>query len=328
MTPTVPVHIRCAKGLAWFATCLLMLMVAPPLHAQTCTVTMGGVDFGTVDTVSGNPTDYGSSMSIACTGYATPSVRLCVSLGAPNGNWDMRYMTGPASNRLNYNLYKDASRTSVWTSVFDPQPRPVILDLPTNGGAASATVPYYGRVAGGQTSAPAGSYSNYFSTNDTMVQAGGYSGTPPVCTTSGPPQTQRYSFTLLATVATYCTVSASNIDFGQQGFLNNTVNATGVISSTCTNGSNYTLSLNAGAGAGATFAQRRMTRSGGTETLAYGLYRDSGRTQVWGDGSGGSGTVPVTGTGTAQTSTVYAALPAQSVTPGTYVDTITVTVTF
>ncbi|MFE0499554.1 spore coat protein U domain-containing protein [Lysobacter soli] len=327
MRPTVPSLTRRAMGLACIATYLLM--VAAPLRAQTCTATMGGLDFGTVDTVSGSPTDYSSSMSITCTGYATPNIRVCLSLGAPSGIWDPRHMTGPASNRLNYNLYQDASRTTVWTSVFDPQPRPVALDLPTNGGAASATVPYYGRVPGGQTNAPAGSYSNYFSTDDTLVQAGGYTGAPPACTTSSPPQTQRFSFTLLATVATYCTVSASNVDFGQQGFLNTPVNATGVITSTCTKGSNYTLSLNAGSGTGATFGQRRMTRSGGADTLVYALYRDSGRTQIWGDGSGGSSTVSGTGSGAAQTATVYAALPVQD-TPaaGSYADTITVTVTF
>jgi spore coat protein U-like protein len=105
------------------------------------------------------------------------------------------------------------------------------------------------------------------------------------------------------------------------------INATGLISTTCTYGTNYALSLNVGQGAGATFSTRRMTGSSGT--LGYNLYRDSTRTQAWGDGSAGSTTVSSTGNGTVQTSTVYATLPVQALPrPGAYADTITVTVTY
>ncbi|HEY1141231.1 MAG TPA: spore coat protein U domain-containing protein [Lysobacter sp.] len=330
-------HMQGARGsirwasfaLTWLAVGLWIATFAAPVRAQTCTATMGNVAFGNVDTISGSPTDLSGTIDINCTGYATPSVRVCVSLGDPAGAWDPRQLTGPSSNKLAYNLYKDATRSTVWGSVYDPQMRVMVLDLPVSGGAASSSAMWYGRVSGGQSGVPAGSYSTNFTTSDTLVQAGGYSGSPPACTTSSPPQTQRFSFIVSATVAANCTISTTNVDFGQSGLLASPVNATGVVSTTCTKGSNFTLALNAGSGAGATLAQRRMTRSGGGETLTYALYTDSGRTQVWGDGTGGSSTLANTGTGAIQTSTIYGTLPVQAAPPpGSYVDTVTVTVTF
>ena len=65
-----------------------------------------------------------------------------------------------------------------------------------------------------------------------------------------------------------------------------------------------------------------------SEQVTYGLYQDSGRTQVWGD-SAGTNTAAGTGSGLAQTFSVYGRVPAQSTpSPGTYVDTVVVTVSY
>ncbi|MEF9387891.1 spore coat protein U domain-containing protein [Ralstonia solanacearum species complex bacterium KE056] len=74
---------------------------------------------------------------------------------------------------------------------------------------------------------------------------------------------------------------------------------------------------------------RLLTRSGDTQTVGYNLYTSSAYTTAWGDGSGSSSTVAGTGTGLAQSTTVFGRLPAQT-TPqaGTYTDTIIVTVTY
>jgi spore coat protein U-like protein len=73
------------------------------------------------------------------------------------------------------------------------------------------------------------------------------------------------------------------------------------------------------------------TIANGGNTLNYNLYRDSARSQVWGDGSGSTFTVTGTGSGllTASTLTVYGDIAAaQDKPPGTYTSTITVTVTY
>lgn len=63
-------------------------------------------------------------------------------------------------------------------------------------------------------------------------------------------------------------------------------------------------------------------------TIGYALYRDSGRTQNWGE-TVGTDTVAGTGDGNVQAITVYGRVPAQA-TPGvgTYTDSVTVTVTY
>ena len=83
-------------------------------------------------------------------------------------------------------------------------------------------------------------------------------------------------------------------------------------------------------GSGTSYASRRMVN--GSQQLFYNLYRDAGRTIIWGDGSGGTQaffisnpqpnnqdiSVPIFGR----------IPPAQNVGVGSYSDTITVTLNF
>lgn len=306
---------------------VLLTAASADAFAQTCSVAMQDVLFGNIDVTSGQPSDVNGSMTISCSGWSTPYIRICINLGWPDGGVDNRAMTGPASTRLRYEIYSDPGRTTAWYASYESGHRVVSPDVALSNGAGSVTVPYYARVFNGQSASPTGDYATFYSSGAENIKVYGYTTTPPACGTIS--DTATYPFYVRATVVPNCNVSASNIDFGQSGFIDSPVSATGLITSTCTKNSPYALALSAGTGAGATAAQRRMTRSGGSETLAYTLYRDSGRTQVWGDGTGGSGTVSNTGTGAVQTTTVYATLPVQNAPPaGSYVDTIIVTVTF
>ncbi len=79
-----------------------------------------------------------------------------------------------------------------------------------------------------------------------------------------------------------------------------------------------------------TFNPRRMRQAGGQETLAYNLYVDPAGTQVWGDGSGGTLTLNENvQAGRPWRVTIYARIPpGQDVTPGTYTDTLSITIDF
>lgn len=87
-------------------------------------------------------------------------------------------------------------------------------------------------------------------------------------------------------------------------------------------------------GGGASYGARRL--ASGANLLAYNLYTDNSRLTVWGDGSGGSSPVEssllldLLGLAPPRTHTVYGRVPAgqSSAVPGSYVDTITVTVTY
>lgn len=140
--------------------------------------------------------------------------------------------------------------------------------------------------------------------------------------------TTNTTFTVNATVLAACTMSATNMDFGNYDANAATpTDTTSSLSVLCTNGQAYVVSLDAGSTAGNTMAARYMTD--GSESLAYGLYTNPGRTVVWGDGTSGTGTVAGTGNGTSQAITVYGRIPiSQLVGQGSYSDTITATVTY
>jgi spore coat protein U-like protein len=135
------------------------------------------------------------------------------------------------------------------------------------------------------------------------------------------------NFQVRITIQESCIVASTNsLDFGSQNILAANVDQTTTLSVQCTPSTAYDIGLNAGTGVGATIAVRKMTGAGGT--VDYSLYQDAPRAILWGD-SVGTNTVSGTGNGAAQSYTVYGRVPPQT-TPaaGSYLDTITVTVTY
>jgi len=135
------------------------------------------------------------------------------------------------------------------------------------------------------------------------------------------------TFTTQITLSATCVInSASTLNFGNQGVLAANVDQTSTIQVACTDTTPYNIGLDAGTGSGATVATRKMTSGGAT--VSYSLYSDSAHTTVWG-ATIGTDTVAATGNGTGQNYTIYGRVPPQTTpAPGTYSDTITVTVTY
>ena len=138
-----------------------------------------------------------------------------------------------------------------------------------------------------------------------------------------------------------CSVAAVGVNFGAYDPLLATPDdSSGRVSVTCSNvpntGANtvnYTVALSQGTAGN--FAPRRL--ASGAARLDYNLFRDAGRTQVWGNGTSGSflisGTMrvgPGQGNGTrTNTHDIFGRIPAQQDTAtGAYADTIVVTLTF
>ncbi len=129
-------------------------------------------------------------------------------------------------------------------------------------------------------------------------------------------------FNAQITIQAQCVVSSPNtLDFGSSGLLNGNVDAQMNFTVECTNGTAYTIAMNDGANAAGT--QNRMANGG--QFVNYELYTDSNRTTVWDSTS----TVSGTGTGDPITHTVFGRVPAQTTpAPGTYTDTVTITVSY
>lgn len=91
-----------------------------------------------------------------------------------------------------------------------------------------------------------------------------------------------------------CTITANGVAFGVYNPTSAAnVDTVGSVDFVCDGKFNGTLKLGVGAGIGASFAGgRKMTRVGGS-TLLYNLYANATRTQVFGDGTGGSVTLNI-----------------------------------
>ena len=128
------------------------------------------------------------------------------------------------------------------------------------------------------------------------------------------------------------TIDATDLAFGNYAPLSGSVtDSTSTISisarlllSLLPTAVSYTLGLSTGAG---TVAQRKLTLTTGTNTLNYNLYTDSMRSTVWGASSVSGSTSGITGNAS---NTVYGRIAASQTTavPGSYADTIVVTITF
>lgn len=93
----------------------------------------------------------------------------------------------------------------------------------------------------------------------------------------------------------------------------------------CSTGTSYSIAMDGGANPSG--SQRRMQSSG--EFVEYNLYQDSARAVPWGDGGGTGQVLAGTGTGSSEEIIVYGRVPAQTTpSPGTYLDTVQVTVSW
>lgn len=140
------------------------------------------------------------------------------------------------------------------------------------------------------------------------------------------------SFQVSATVISSCSVAGTTLNFGTAlDPLNSAVpvDATSTLTVQCTNTTPYTLALSAGinAGGASVFGSRAMKN--GARSLPYQLYLDVARASVWGDGTASSLTQSGVGTGASQSVTIYGRLPSLTgIVPGSYTDTVTVTISY
>jgi spore coat protein U-like protein len=137
--------------------------------------------------------------------------------------------------------------------------------------------------------------------------------------------------------AASCTITSPTLNFGSYDpLLATNDDSTAVVRVSCSRTIlpretvNYSLTSSIGNGPG--YAARRMVS--GVEILNYNVYRNAARTQIWGNGTGGSFTI--TGSFNLNSAatrnrnhTLYGRIPPlQNSAAGAYSDTLVVTLTF
>jgi spore coat protein U-like protein len=301
--------------------CALFLL-AQTLSAQAqCALGATTIPFGSVDLISGSTATATGTVSINCPGGfgSFPFLWLCTSIGVGVNSVSVNNRTMKSgSNTLAYQLYTDSGFTTIYQ--YTPSNQYSAPYNNTTGGTSNS--PVYGKLLAGQTSPP-GTYTDTYSTAAQAQVAGNVATTlPGTCSGSN----AALSVSVTATVVANCSLSVVDLNFGSISTLASNADTTGSVTITCTNTTPYNIGLSAGTGTGATVAARKMTK--GASTITYSLYKDATRTTVWGN-TVGTNTSAGTGTGTAQTSTVYGRAPPQSIpAAGTYSDTVIVTATF
>lgn len=326
----------------WLLWLLMGLLAVVPgrADAQSCAATASPMDFGNVRPIRLTAVDASGSISVSCTWpliSLAPNVRVCLNLGPGTGSSSggVRYLVNGA-NTMRYNLYQDAARSQVWGSVYGGgsyNPITFVLSKPLLGLTASRNLTYYGRLEPNQPDvALAGGVTTEYASAFQGIHAGlavrFFALLDPGCAEIASPDSS-FPFQVTARAANDCIISASDMRFTTTGLLKTDQDATTSLNIRCTNGNPYRISLSAGSSGN--LLARRMQRSGGAgaATVDYQLYTTAARTTVWGDGTAGTGTATGTGTGQPQAVTVFGRVPAQSTPPpGTYRDTIIVTIAF
>src|SRR5262249_18895039 len=300
-----------------------------PAQAFSCTFSITNLDFGNIDLTANTTFDTTGTLSINCAGGGQGDVvRICPNINAGTGGTttgNPRFLLN-GTTKLNFNLYQDSARTTVWGSYlwsFPSFTAPTISLTLGAGGSASTTATIFGRISAGQQTLAPGTYTSSFSGTNTQIA---YDITTDNCATIGNKNATSTPFTVTATYPATCSVSTATLNFGSQGMLTAKVDASSKLTATCSSTTTYTIALNGG-NAGATDpTQRKMSKA--TEQITYGLYRDSARSQAWGSTTG-TNTASGTGSGLGQSFTVFGRVPAQTTpSPGTYSDTIIATLTF
>jgi spore coat protein U-like protein len=289
----------------------LALFLDAPARADTTSCSAfstTGITFSPYDSVSKAAVVGTGTITFTCTGTGTTTMNFALS-GGYNGQCSPRVMFEQGNlasgNYLSYDVFKDSSRTSAWCTGGSRYDFP--LDYST-GPVQTRTITLYGRVSAGQTPA----YASYSDTLSMDLKQGGQ-----VFRTIAVP--------INGSVAPTCALSAGTLAFGAYSPASRQ-DASASVSVNCTNTAPYQVSL--GGGQNLDGGVRRLAGPGGS-FLSYGLYNDSARSAAWGDGTSLGAKRTGTGTGNAQSLTVYGRIPAgQYSAPGAYSDSVVVTVEY
>lgn len=137
--PVTRLHLRAAVLAAG-----LIAVSATPASAAVCILSSTGVAFGNYNTLTSSALDGAGDISVSCDVLSSVTVKL----SAGSGTIEQRVMTAGTA-QLNYNLYTDSGRTTVWGDG--------ITGSTVSATGVLITFPVYGRIPALQN-VVAGSY--------------------------------------------------------------------------------------------------------------------------------------------------------------------------
>lgn len=133
------------------------LLTLPAARAQvSCDLQVPAMSFGSIDILGEMPVDRSlGSIEVICrnTGIVDVVVMMRTAVSAGSGGSDSRRrMPGPGGSSLEYNLFRDASRTQLWRTSGDAA---VAISMGAKQ-QASLQLPVFGRLFGPRDARPGG----------------------------------------------------------------------------------------------------------------------------------------------------------------------------
>jgi spore coat protein U-like protein len=292
-----------------------VLLFARAAHAGNCTFTSPGpstLDFGTYQPFSSSPLQQLMSFTVNCVPPETVTVQF--STGGSAG-FDPRQMAFGA-NGLSYNIYRNAGRTEILGNgsggTFTLSKTMALADR-------DLIVNVYGQIPINQD-VPASSPSLYIDQiTVTIIWSGGS-------------KSDTRTFQVQARVDPECIVATAPLAFGSYDPVSanatTPLDGTGTVNVYCTPGTAATVLLDLGSNAS---GSTRQMLGPSANLLQYEIYRNAGRTLIWGS------TIPTANSGTSTSIntainngfSAYGRIPAgQDVIFGNYSDSVLVTVNY
>jgi len=318
---------RHLSGLAATLTLLLVLMVPYTATAQTCTASGPTLLLGTVNPYANTTTTTSGNGSFTCTNPTAAAVSGygCVSIGTGTGGTSATNRTLVLNtSTIPIQITSGGASSQIGNGTSFPMYGPIAITIPANGNT-NGTFPLVVTMPPPSPAPPPGSYTSSFAGTDAQfIYYTAAAGTTCATLNAGTHLTTQANFSVSATIATQCKVSASSMAFPITSVLKVAVNATATVSITCNVATPVTIGLDNGAtGTGPT---TRKMKSGTTNAITYGIYRDAAATLPWGNTAGTNTASFGSGTGTV---TAYGQVPAQtSPPPGSYSDIVNVVITY
>jgi len=141
-----------------FLPVLLLLLVSAGDAVAACNVSATGISFGPYDVFAPSPLDSTGSVSVSCD--ELPPADVVIEIGPSPGSGgfsprQMRHLSLP--DRLSYNLFTDASRSSVWGDGTAGTQTVFLKNVKRQKPPVMTTI--YGRIPPGQN-VPVGAYTD------------------------------------------------------------------------------------------------------------------------------------------------------------------------
>lgn len=314
---------------------LLLTTLAAPALAQTCQVSnTPTLDFGTTSPTAN--TDAQTTVTLSCQGPPTFSAQITacifIDLGSPGGMAPRRMSNG-AGALMNYDLYSNPARTQLLGPFGGGYPIYAINFPIATAAQIQVNFTIYGRIPRAQalpaayvyTALPGASVVRYSYGSQLLPSPSAENcrdGTSPLFGGAG---LSNFTFgTVQARAANTCVLDmASDLDFGSASSLDSPLDQISEIRMRCATDTPWSITLDQGINPDN--GQRRMASNG--SYINYELYQDPRLNIPWGNtretGTSEAGVnldvaIPVYGRVFPQTTPL----------PGTYSDTVTVTLTY